>query len=487
MEKIVCRSQIVGNKKAEEGRKTMYEKVRDYIEENKMIESGCTVLAGVSGGGDSMAMLSFLKDYQKEKEFTLLAVHIHHGIRGEEADRDEALVKHTCENWGIPYRIYHYQVPELARKLKTGLEEAGRLARKEAFALEKKRLALPESRMRIALAHNQNDLAETVIHNLCRGSGLRGLAAMSPAEGYMIRPVLCLEKREIGDYLEKEQIPYILDSSNLSDDYTRNRIRHHVLPAMEEMINPRTTAHLAETARVLSQAAAYLEKQGEALLWQNGTMMPGENSFFLENAFFEGDAIVVSCGLIKVFELLAGKRKDFTSVHVSDVMKLAEKQVGKKIMLPYGLNARRDYNGVILSKAMEQSMIDGEWELPVPGSLSCPLGRFEAKIISFRNQKIEEKKCTKWLDYDKIKYSLSIRTRRTGDFLIIDRNGSRKKLNRCLIDEKVPAEKRDGIPLVAAGNEILWIVGGRINEKYKITPETRRILELQYKGGMDLS
>ena len=463
----------------------IYEKVKAYIEENKMIEPGCTVLAGVSGGGDSMAMLSFLKEYQKEKAFILLAVHVHHGIRGEEADRDEALVRDTCRNWGIAFQVYHYQVPELAKKLKTGLEEAGRMARKEAFALEKNRLGLGDSQMRIALAHNRNDLAETVIHNLCRGSGLRGLAAMSPAEGCTIRPVLCLERQEIGDYLEKEQIPHNLDSSNLSDDYTRNRIRHHVIPAMEEMINPRTVAHLAETARVVSQAADYLEKQGEALLRQKGTRLPEEKGFFLENTFFEEDAIVVSCGLLKLFELLAGKRQDFNSVHVSDVRKLAEKQVGRKVMLPYGITAGRNYKGILFYRAADQGIIEGEWEMAVPGSVSCPLGSFEAKIISFRNQKIEEKKYTKWLDYDKIKYSLSIRTRKTGDFLIIDRKGSKKKLNRCLIDEKVPAEKRDGIPLVAAGSEILWIVGGRINEKYKITPETRRILELRYKGGMD--
>ena len=462
----------------------MYEKVRAYIQENKMISPGCTVITGVSGGGDSMAMLSFLKRYQKEADFSLYVVHVHHGIRGEEADRDANLVQRTCESWQIPCRVCHYQVPELARQKKIGTEEAGRIVRREAFEKERIRLGLKEDQVRIALAHNENDLAETVIHNLCRGSGIRGLAAMQATDGRIIRPVLCLERQEIGDYLKQEKIPYILDSTNLSDDYTRNRIRHHVLPLMEKEVNARAMVHLAETARLAGQAEAYLLKQGEALLGQYGkTLENGE--VFLSEDFFEAEEVVAAYGVMKAFERLAGKRKDFTSGHVREVTGLLRKQVGRRISLPYGLTARRAYQGIRIYREDSGKKTECflETEIPVPGMVSCPLGNVRAEIFSYKNQKIEEKKYTKWLDYDKINYNLSIRTRKTGDYLIVDSRGSHKKLNRFLIDEKIPAEKRDGIPLIAAGSEILWIVGGRINERYKITSETSTILELQYEGG----
>ncbi len=183
----------------------MYQKVKAYIKEHGMIEAGDVVFAGVSGGGDSMAMLALLKRYQTEMPFSLCAVHIHHGIRGEEADRDELLVKETCEKWEIPFLAYHYPVPELAKKWKMGLEEAGRKVRQDGFSRAESDYFIKievadhrnerngaaarrgKARIRIALAHNENDVAETLLHNLCRGTGLKGLAAILPGGPSLLR------------------------------------------------------------------------------------------------------------------------------------------------------------------------------------------------------------------------------------------------------------------------------------------------------------
>ena len=123
------------------------------------------------------------------------------------------------------------------------------------------------------------------------------------------------------------------------------------------------------------------------------------------------------------------------------------------------------------------------FEIPLSGILECPFGIFETKIFHYKNQKIEEKKYTKWMDYDKIEKNPYIRTRRTGDYMVINAQGNTKKLNRCMIDEKIPSEYRDSIPLIACGNEILWMVGSRMNERYKINPQTRKVLVLNYQGG----
>ena len=475
----------------------MLERVKKYIRENHMLKTGDLVAAGVSGGADSIAMLHILKQLQTEFGFLLEAVHVHHGIRGEEADRDEKLVRDICREWEIPFRSYHYPVPELSKKWKLGEEETGRLVRKEAFSREREWLGFPEQssdgepQFLVALAHNRNDLAETMLHHLARGTGIRGLAGIRPCSGKIIRPVLCLERREIVNYLKEGEISYITDSTNLSDEYTRNRIRHHVLPVMEKEINSGAVEHMAETARVLAEAEEYLCKKGCELL-EHCTQKKG---YLLVESFFREAHIIQEYAVLEAFGRLAGKRKDFTALHVEQVLSLREKTTGRYIQLPRELRAVRVYEGVRLERTDNESvrridetapetLAELSWEIPVPGTLECPFGIFEAKIFPYKNQKIEEKKCTKWFDYDKIKTGPCVRTRRQGDFLVVNREGGRKKLNRIFIDEKIPAELRDQIPVIAVGEEILWIPGGRMNEQYKIASTTGRVLELHYQGGV---
>ena len=463
----------------------MITRVRKYIRDNRMLKAEDMVVAGVSGGADSIAMLHILKSLQKEIGFSMEVVHVHHGIRGQEADRDEQFVEKICRDWGIPFRSRHYPVPELSGKWKLGEEETGRIVRKQS----KK-----NGQFRVALAHNRNDLAETMLHHLARGTGIRGLSGIQAVSGEIIRPVLCLERKEIVNYLKERGISYITDSSNLSDNYTRNRIRNHILPAMEQKINAKAVEHMAETARVLAEADSYLQKKGRELL----AGCRKENGYLLDEKFFAQDPILQEYAVMEAFEILSGKRKDFTSLHVDQVLSLQKKENGRYINLPESLRVIRQYGGVCLKKnsasdrendaSTEKKVSAGlremSMELPVPGILESPFGVFESKIFSYKKQKIEEKKYTKWFDYDKIKNSPCVRTRRQGDYLTVNSEGGRKKLNRIFIDEKIPAEMRDRLPVVAAGSEILWIPGGRMNEKYKITSTTGRVLELHYQGGV---
>lgn len=484
----------------------MEKEVLAYIKQNKMIEKNDVVLAGVSGGSDSMAMLRILKELQPELKFMLRVVHVHHGIRGQEADRDSSFVENICREWQIPCMVYYYDVPELSRKWKLGEEETGRIVRKEAFQKEISAWD-PETRIRIALAHNQEDLAETMIHNLCRGTGLRGLCTMRPVDGEIIRPILCLSRKKIADYLREENISHIQDSTNLSDEYTRNRIRHHILPMLEQQVNIRAVAHMAETAARISQAEEYLTQQSSQVLKDYRT----DNGYYFTEKFFMEPQIIQTYALQQAMEDLAGRRKDLTAVHFQKVLSLYEMQTGRRISLPYHMEARRDYTGVRLFLQKEDSgtgkpawtgqdhresadiaaeeknyrthAAEMECEIRIPGTVTCPLGTFSTEIFFYEGQKIEEKKYTKWLDYDKIEKNPCIRTRQTGDYMVINVQGNTKKLNRCMIDEKIPSEKRDEIPLIACGKEILWMVGSRMNERYKINPQTRKVLVLNYQGG----
>nr|WP_294694475.1 tRNA lysidine(34) synthetase TilS [uncultured Blautia sp.] len=478
----------------------MERKVLAYIKQNRMIGKKDMVLAGVSGGSDSMAMLHILKELQKKLDFTLRVVHVHHGIRGKEADRDRSFVENICRKWQIPCTVYCYDVPGLSREWKLGEEETGRIVRKEAFQRE---AAVCGMKIKIALAHNQEDLAETMLHNLCRGTGLRGLCTMRPADGEIIRPILCLSREKIAGYLKQKKIPHIQDSTNLSDEYTRNRIRHHILPMLEQQVNGKAVAHMAETAARISQAEEYLTQQSCQVLRE----FQKDNGYYFTEKFFMEPQIIRIYALQQAMEQLAGRRKNLTAVHYDKVLELYEMQTGRRISLPYRMEARRDYEGVrlfrcgeeksagVTNQAHESSDIrtgktvcekesaDREWQIRIPGNVTSPLGIFTAEIFSYEGQKIEEKKYTKWLDYDKIKKNPHIRTRRTGDYMVINAQGNTKKLNRCMIDEKIPSEYRDSIPLIACGNEILWMVGSRMNERYKINPQTRKVLVLNYQGG----
>ncbi len=467
----------------------MKKEVLAYIKQNRMIEENDIVLAGVSGGSDSMAMLHLLKELQQEQNFTLRVVHIHHGIRGKEADRDCSFVENICRDWKIPCNVYRYDVPALSREWKLGEEETGRIVRKEAFRREisvcekqQEDCRSLEAGVKIALAHNREDLAETMIHNLCRGTGLRGLCAMRPVDGKIIRPILCLNREKIADYLREENISHIQDSTNLSDEYTRNRIRHHILPMLEQQVNTKAAEHMAETAARISQAEEYLTQQSSQVLTEFQT----DTGYCFTEKFFLQPQIIRIYALQQAMESLAGRRKDLTAVHYEKVLALYEMQTGKKISLPYHMEARRDYEGVRLSLSGINEKTDTtvmEWGVLIPGTVTCSLGTFSAEIFSYEGQKIEEKKYTKWFDYDKIVKNPCIRTRKTGDYMVINAQGNTKKLNRCMIDEKIPAEKRDEIPLIACGKEILWMVGNRMNERYKINPQTRKVLVLNYQGG----
>ena len=476
----------------------MEREILAYIKQNRMIGKNDVVLAGVSGGSDSMAMLRILKELQGKLDFTLRVVHIHHGIRGKEADRDQSFVENICRKWQIPCTVYCYDVPGLSREWKLGEEETGRIVRKEAFQREAAVCGRKDSEIKIALAHNQEDLAETMLHNLCRGTGLRGLCTMRPVDGEIIRPILCLNRDKIAEYLKEKKISHIQDSTNLSDEYTRNRIRHHILPILEQQVNGKAAAHMAETAARISQAEEYLTQQSCLVL---GEFQKGKEYYFTEKFFMEPQIIQVYA-LQQAMEQLAGRRKDLAAVHYEKVLELYEMQTGRRISLPYHMEARRDYEGVRLCRYGEEksagiigekykgsdiqngkNISDREWKIRIPGTVTSPLGIFSAEIFLYEGQKIEEKKYTKWFDYDRIKQTLVIRHRQPGDRICLFDGGGSKKLKDYLIDRKIPAQKRDQLWLLADGSDILWIIGDRISAAYKVTAESQRILQAEIKGG----
>ena len=436
----------------------MLKKVRDYMREHEMTAPGDAVIVALSGGADSVCLLTVLKQLATP-EFLLRAVHVHHGIRGAEADRDEDFAQKLCESLSVPLCVAYCHVPAYAAEHGLSEEEAGRILRYQVLEKEagKWEQELPAgSRVKIALAHHRDDNAETILHHLLRGSGLTGLAGIRPVQGRRIRPLLCVGREEIRAYLEAGHISWCEDSTNQSPDYTRNRIRSQVLPLLKTAVNEQAEEHILQAGQIIGQADAYLRQQAEEI-WQEAVCGREEDLAAIPLTAFARQPEILKTYLIRhMLDQLHPGWKDIGSRHFTAIAELAGKPVGSRLDLPGGLMARTGYETLEIVRKTErevsvktESGADGE----IHGRQTVP----ELHMTVFSRQKDQEipkNQYTKWFDYDKIKGTLSVRTRRTGDYLILPSGGS-KTIARYMIDEKIPKEKREQILLLAEGSHVV--------------------------------
>lgn len=476
-------------------------KVLNYVQEQHMLTEGDCVVAGVSGGADSVCLLFMLLELRKSIPIDLRVVHVNHMIRSEAAE-DAAYVETLCAAYGIPFTLVEKDVAALAAACHISAEEAGRNVRYEAF--EK---ALGTKRGKIAIAHNKNDCCETFLFHLFRGSSLKGLSGIRPVRGAIIRPLMCLERSEIEAYLKERHIRYCIDRTNLEDNYTRNKIRHHILETAQE-INPAAVNHISSACERMCEAYDLIEDMTLQAFGACVRVVEGAQNhtvYHLEKEKFGAlHATIQGYVVMEVLARAAGSRKDLEAVHVSRVLELMEKQCGKLAEFPHGVCAQRDYTGVRIYKkqaepsdgrrgqARETALSDGDKARLLAGetlfislnenqNLAVKLipGAFSATDL----ENIPQKKYTKLLDYDKIKNSIVIRTRRAGDYLTVNSINQRKTLKAYMTDNKIPREERSHVWLVADGSHVMWVIGGRISSYYKVSGHTERVLYLSLMGG----
>ena len=524
-----------------DNRQKTEEKVFSYMEKHSMTSPGCTIVVGVSGGADSVCLLFVLLEYAKKMPLKLLAVHVNHGLRPD-AGEDAAFVERLCRQEGVPFFLREADVNAFADNEKCSTEEAGRMLRYRAF----REIAASLSADRIAVAHNGNDLAETTLFHLFRGSGLKGLCGIPPVREEIIRPLLCLQRDEIEGYLKERGISFRTDSTNLEDDYTRNRIRHYVLPFAQEQVSAGSVAHIFRTAEILSEVEEYLEQQTEEAMSQCVKMQlidmvsfednikdsagnavrnnvrdgagnaagnnvrdgVGNNAgddaegresasfrFLIDVELFGGLHGAIQKRLIlRLIKMLSPGHRDIAAVHVEEVLTLFEKEGNPVLNLPFSITAERSYGQVLLlrgAKVSDDGLTDMEIRVELPrGGTKQPVvyeigdfGKAEVSVFFLKKgQKIPQNQYTKWFDCDKIMESPVLRFRRAGDFFFIaDGHGgmARKKLKDYMITEKIPRRDRGSVFLLAEGNHVLWLMGYRISEYYKINENTKRVLQVK--------
>ena len=435
----------------------MYNRAVETIKKHNMLVQGDRVVAGLSGGADSCALLHMLSALSKEMELYLYAVHINHGIRGEEAKRDEDFVKKFCSELGIELFVYHCDIPSEAEKRGLGEEETGRIIRYEKFREVFEKVGADK----IAVAHNLNDRAETLIMNLCRGAGLKGLASIQETNGDIIRPLIDCDRKSIEKYCEDNSIAYCTDSTNLENGYTRNKIRNILLPWLNENINPAADINIAMASKLIREEEDYLESlalecYNRIAVNKNGAVLIDAESLLKENAVIRRR--VIRTGLRNINSGL----KDFSRKHVEDAENILMGRTGRKISLPGGVTVRKNYDKleIFTAEKKEESFV---YDIEIGKELFIPeTGKYI--LLSFdKEKKPLTNLCTKKVDYGKIKGKIQMRTRQSGDTIGI-RNG-RKKLKDYFIDEKIPADERGKIPLLACGNSIV-LAGERLGQDY---------------------
>lgn len=452
-----------------------FEKASRYIKKQELLKSGDRVIAGVSGGADSMCMLLILLSLKQELDLDIIVAHVNHGIRGEEAKRDADFVEAFCADKGLTFELANADIPGIAKETGTTSEEAGRNYRYGFFC----ELAEKYRAEKIAVAHNSDDNAETVLFNIFRGSGIGGLKGILPKRSIscksskytLIRPVLALSRAEIEEGLEEAGQDFCTDRTNSEDTYARNRLRNTILPMARDNINANVYGHIESLSRQAALVYDFIEQETDKYASCINPVTDEDGS--KTGVSIDIPSIVKLHRVLKqslirrAFEMVSGKLKDVEETHIEAIEDLINKQSGKRLSMPYDITATRVYDSIILSSEGSFETLDNvsdhgiTWEICNRGDLTI---------------EIPKEQYVKWFDYEKTGDDLEVRTCRDGDYLLIGKEGHKKSLSRFMIDNKIPLQERGKIPLLATGSHVLWVVGYRQDESCFVTASTKRVL-----------
>jgi len=429
--------------------------VKSFAEKHNMLKKR-HIIAAVSGGTDSMALLDILLKLRDFYGYELSAMHFNHGIRGEEALRDEAFVKRYCESIGIPCVIGRGDTLNYAKENRIGTEEAGRILRYGFFDETAKSLNADC----VATAHNADDNAETVLMNMARGSGALGMCGIPPVRDIYIRPILCLTRENIEEYSERNELPHVEDSTNGTDEYTRNRVRHNIIPLLRE-INGGFPKNVLEMAELLRNDEAFLQSAAEDFL----------NEHLCDNR--------ISRSMLKKAPLAIASRAirrlcpNADSSHIEAILRLCEDNSSPSAMADIpGMRVRREYEYILFGeneyaeKSFEEISISTGEKITVEElslNITCD------DIISKGN--IDKTFTTFVFQKDKICGKILIRRRRAGDRIAL--SGGSKTLKKLFIDRKIPETARDSIPVIEINGEVagVYSVASSVNYAAKTGEE----------------
>ncbi len=442
----------------------MIDKVRATIKKYAMIEKGDVVTVGLSGGADSVCLLHVLNEMKDELGFTLKAAHINHGIRGAEADSDENFVKNLCEKYKVELTVFHKNIPLESKKTGESEETCGRRIRYECFS---------SFDGKTATAHNLTDSIETTVFNLARGSSLKGACGIPAVRDNIIRPLIECKSEEIRDFCKDNGLEYVIDSTNLETQYTRNYIRHEILPRLEK-INFGYAEALSRFQVSARRDNAYLDKAAQNFLKLH-TYECGLSCTEMRNL---DDAIL--------YRVIASYIKNQSGIdpefrHIEFTASKLKDDFELQLSSDFFVRSKGGFISVIKKNHEKSEKFCFNMKI---GVNETPMGKIEISLSDRNEIKFNKKDTANVfvcnIDYDKIdKHSVVIRSRNDGDEITLAKRNISKSLKKLYNEMKIPTELRNSIPVIADGEKVIWVLGAGYNKKCEITQDTVKILTIK--------
>lgn len=458
----------------------MSEETKNFIKRHSM--EGSSILVAVSGGTDSTALLHVLTELGPEFDLNLSVAHLNHCIRGESSAEDAEFVRKIADELELKSIIEKRPVTQVAEEKSQSLEEAARDVRYD-FLTEVARAAGIEL---VALGHNKNDQAETILMNLIRGAGLRGLGGMKEKNGRYVRPFLNVPRKDIKNYLESKEIDYRFDETNEDTTFTRNRIRHELIPRLEENYNPNIIDNLFRLGNLAREAREFIEGRAEGAFKEIRLPEKGDGICFNREKLLTLHPYIQRVTIRKFLKEARGNLEDITFSHVEDLLtKLRKEPASTQLDLPgitFSLDRDRACFGVELTDTPKPCFC-----FEIGPEESVEIEEVEVEI-SLETKSIETERdpdifdpdrLIETVDWRKVEQPITVRNRKDGDWFVPLGMKGKKKLKDFFIDLKVPIKERDRIPLVCDRRGIIWIVGFRIDERYKVDESTEEVLTMR--------
>ncbi|KPI46961.1 tRNA(Ile)-lysidine synthetase [Clostridioides difficile] len=458
----------------------IFDKVLGTINKHNLIQKGDKIVLGLSGGPDSVCLLHVLNRLKKDFNIEIYAAHLNHQIRGIEAQKDALYVSKLCEDMGIVFFVKSINVPKYCENEGLSLEEGARKLRYEMFYEIKDKIKANK----IAIGHNLNDQAETVMMRIMRGTGLTGLKGIDYIrDNCIIRPILDVERSEIEEYCEAYNLNPRIDKTNLENIYTRNKIRLDLLPYMKDNFNSNVIESIVRMSNSLKSDNDYIEKEAEAKFREvSNVKEKGFVEINLDNFICLHDAIKVRV-LRNSIKHILGDTNFVDQRHIEDIMSLeSDSKVNKMLTLPRNIFVYRKKDSIILTnEEIFNEEIEFYYNVPSNGFIKIKELKqiIETQVISidrYKSMKLDNS--SKGFDFNKVKGGIVIRSRRQGDKIKLAMGS--KKVKDLFIDLKIPREERCKIPIITDSEGIICVGDYKISENYKIDESTKEVLKINF-------
>lgn len=451
--------------------KTIEQKTLKFIDENHLVEKEDKILVAFSGGADSVFLLHFLIKFKKRLGIELSAFHLNHNLRGKSAYEDEKFCSDFCSKNKIEFHSVSRDIKTFAREKKISIEEAGREIRYAELLKTAKKCKAEK----IATAHNASDNVETILLNFVKGTGIRGLTGIPVRRENIIRPILCLTSDEIRKYLKENKIPYRLDKSNLDTDYERNFLRNEIIPKLKQKLNPRVEGKISNTATILKDINSFIENQINQIA-RNTARFDGKELKLNLKKISKLD--VGFCSIFLKSTVEKNFKIELSSENINSLVELINSQTGTKINLKEFVVAYKDRDLLIISRHSKKSYLRVSKKIKIGQKIKIDGKMISIEEISRKNVKFINDKSIEFISGDPVGNVFEIRNWKAGDkFQPFGMKGT-KNISDFLSDEKTSSQKKKENLVLTYSGKIVWVIGLRIDERFKITPKTKKILKL---------